>query len=128
MRLPLASSSVGAATVAFGIRNVQEPAVACADMFRVLAPGGRLAVLEFAVPQVVGFREVYAWYMRVILPRIGRFISRNQDAYTYLPASVSAWSTPREFTDILDGCGFVEVRAVPLTFGAVYLYTAVKPT
>ena len=84
-------------------------------------------MLEFAEPRVVGFRQVYLWYMRVILPRIGRLISRHQEAYTYLPASVSAWATPGEFADILHGCGVVEVRSVPLTFGAVYLYTAVKP-
>jgi demethylmenaquinone methyltransferase/2-methoxy-6-polyprenyl-1,4-benzoquinol methylase len=128
MRLPLADGSVAAATVAFGIRNVQEPAVACADMRRVLTPGGRLAVLEFAMPRTPGIRQLYQWYFRVVLPRIGRLISRHQDAYTYLPASVGAWATPQEFADILQQCGFVEVRAVPLTFGIVYLYTAVKPS
>jgi demethylmenaquinone methyltransferase/2-methoxy-6-polyprenyl-1,4-benzoquinol methylase len=127
MRLPLPAVSVAAATVAFGIRNVQEPAVACAEMHRVLTPGGRLAVLEFAMPRMAGFRQFYLWYIRVILPRIGRFISRHQEAYTYLPASVSAWATPGEFSEILRESGFTEIRAVPLTFGAVYLYMAVKP-
>jgi demethylmenaquinone methyltransferase/2-methoxy-6-polyprenyl-1,4-benzoquinol methylase len=127
MRLPLPDGAVAAATVAFGIRNVQKPAVACAEMRRVLAPGGRLAVLEFAMPRLPGFRQFYLWYIRVILPRIGRFISRHEDAYTYLPASVKAWATPGEFSDILRESGFVDIRAVPLTFGAVYLYTAVKP-
>lgn len=127
MRLPLSDASVAAATVAFGIRNVQEPAVAAAEMRRVLTPGGRLAVLEFAMPRMPGIRQLYQWYFRVILPRIGRLISRHQEAYTYLPASVGAWATPQEFADILRGTGFVEVRAVPLTFGIVYLYTAVKP-
>ena len=127
MRLPLPTGSVAAATVAFGIRNVQEPAVACAEMLRVLTPGGRIAVLEFALPRLPGFRQFYLWYMRTILPRIGRFISRHQDAYTYLPESVSAWATPGEFSEILRGSGFVDIRAVPLTFGTVYLYTAAKP-
>ena len=127
MRLPLPTGSVAAATVAFGIRNVQEPAVACREMFRVLSPGGRIAVLEFALPRLPGFRQFYLWYMRTILPRIGRFISRHQDAYTYLPESVSAWATPGEFSEILRGSGFVDIRAVSLTFGTVYLYTAAKP-
>jgi demethylmenaquinone methyltransferase/2-methoxy-6-polyprenyl-1,4-benzoquinol methylase len=127
MRLPLPAGSVAAATVAFGIRNVQEPTVACDEMFRVLSPGGRIAVLEFALPRLPGFRQFYLWYMRVILPRIGRFISRHQDAYTYLPESVSAWATPGEFSGILRGSGFVDIRAVSLTFGTVYLYTAAKP-
>jgi demethylmenaquinone methyltransferase / 2-methoxy-6-polyprenyl-1,4-benzoquinol methylase len=127
MRLPLPDTSVAAATVAFGIRNVQDPAVACAEMRRVLTPGGRLAVLEFAMPRTPGIRQLYHWYFRVVLPRIGRLISRHQEAYTYLPASVGAWATPQEFADILRGSGFVEVRAVPLTCGIVYLYTASKP-
>jgi demethylmenaquinone methyltransferase/2-methoxy-6-polyprenyl-1,4-benzoquinol methylase len=127
MRLPLPDAAVAAATVAFGIRNVQDPALACADMRRVLRPGGRLAVLEFAMPRLPGLRQLYQWYFRVVLPRIGRIISRHNEAYTYLPASVGAWATPQEFADILRATGFVEVRAVPLTFGIVYLYTAVKP-
>jgi demethylmenaquinone methyltransferase/2-methoxy-6-polyprenyl-1,4-benzoquinol methylase len=127
MRLPLADNSVAAATVAFGIRNVQDPAVACADMFRVLTPGGRLAVLEFSMPRTPGFRQVYEWYFRFVLPRIGRLISRHEDAYTYLPASVGAWASPEEFAGVLRRCGFVAVVPVPLTFGSVYLYTAVKP-
>jgi demethylmenaquinone methyltransferase/2-methoxy-6-polyprenyl-1,4-benzoquinol methylase len=127
MRLPLPDRTVDAATVAFGIRNVQEPAVACRDMFRVLVPGGRLAVLEFAMPQLPILGWLYRWYFRVVLPRIGHIVSRHQDAYTYLPASVSAWASPGEFTEILQKSGFQQIRAVPLTFGVVYLYTAVKP-
>lgn len=126
MRLPLPDRSVDAVTVAFGIRNVQEPLVACRDMLRVLTPGGRLAVLEFSMPQAPILAQLYRWYFRVILPRIGRLVSRHEEAYTYLPASVGAWASPGEFSDILQEAGFQQIRAVPLTFGVVYLYTAVK--
>jgi demethylmenaquinone methyltransferase/2-methoxy-6-polyprenyl-1,4-benzoquinol methylase len=127
MRLPLANNVVAAATVAFGIRNVQDPAAGCAEMFRVLTPGGRLAVLEFAMPRTPGIKQLYQAYFRYVLPQIGRLISRHREAYTYLPASVGAWATPDQFADILRRCGFVDVQPVPLTFGTVYLYTAVKP-
>jgi demethylmenaquinone methyltransferase / 2-methoxy-6-polyprenyl-1,4-benzoquinol methylase len=125
--LPLPDASVAAVTVAFGIRNVQDPSVACADMRRVLRPGGRLAVLEFAMPRAAGIRQLYQWYFRVVLPRIGKLISRHPEAYAYLPASVGAWATPREFAELLVASGFAEVRAVSLSFGIVYLYTGVKP-
>lgn len=125
--IPAASGSVDAVTVAFGIRNVQNTAGACAEIHRVLAPGGRLAVLEFAIPTTPGVRAVYLWYFNRVLPRIGSIISRHNAAYGYLPASVGAFATPDEFVTILRQSGFVEIEAVPLTFGIVYLYTARRP-
>ena len=126
MRLPARDSSADAATVAFGIRNVQRPEVACAEMARVLRAGGGLAILEFGVPKLPGVSALYLWYFRRILPLIGRMISGHTGAYTYLPASVGSFPPPVEFMTMLRQAGFAEVRAVPLTFGVVYLYTAVK--
>ncbi len=127
MRLPLASASADGLTIAFGIRNVRDHAVAVADCLRVLKPGGRLAILEISTPRVPVFRQLYAWYFTRLLPRIGRLVSHHTDAYTYLPASVVGWVTPEAFCATLGTAGFTEVRAVPLTFGAVYLYTAIRP-
>jgi demethylmenaquinone methyltransferase/2-methoxy-6-polyprenyl-1,4-benzoquinol methylase len=126
-RIPAASESVDAVTVAFGIRNVQDTAAACTEILRVLRSGGRLAVLEFAIPTTPGVRAAYLWYFNQVLPRIGRIVSRHNAAYGYLPASVGAFATPDEFVKILRQCGFVEIRPVPLTFGIVYLYTARRP-
>lgn len=126
MRLPARDRSTDAATVAFGIRNVQRPDVACAEMARVLRSGGRLAILEFGVPRIPGVSAIYLWYFRRVLPLIGRMISGHTGAYSYLPASVGTFPPPAEFMTILRQAGFVEVRAVPLTFGIVYLYTAVR--
>ena len=123
-RIPIADASVDAITIAFGIRNVEQVAIACAEMRRVLRPGGRLAILEFAVPTTPGLSTVYLWYLRHVLPRIGRAISRHNAAYAYLPASIGAFSTPDEFVTILRQAGFSSVRADPLTFGSVILYTA----
>lgn len=126
MRLPVPDASADAATVAFGIRNVQRPEVACAEMARALRGGGRLAILEFGVPRLPCLSTVYLWYFKHVLPLVGRFVSGHGGAYSYLPASVGTFPPPAELMKILRQAGFDDVRAVPLTFGIVYLYTARK--
>jgi len=123
MRLPVPDSTVDAATVAFGVRNVHRPEVACAELARTLRTGGRLAILEFSVPRLPGLRAAYQWYFTRVLPRVGRLISGHSGAYSYLPASVGSFPPPQDFMTILRKCGFDDVEAVPLTFGIVYLYT-----
>jgi len=126
MRLPVASAAVDAVTISFGIRNVQQPEVACREMARVLRPGGRLAILEFGVPRIPGVSALYLWYFKQVLPRIGRLLSGHTGAYSYLPASVSTFPPPDQFMTILRRSGFSDVRAVPLTLGIVYLYVGRK--
>jgi demethylmenaquinone methyltransferase/2-methoxy-6-polyprenyl-1,4-benzoquinol methylase len=123
-RIALVHDSVDAITIAFGIRNVEDTHAACAEMRRVLKPGGRLAILEFAIPTTPGVRAFYLWYFNHVLPRIGKLVSRHGAAYGYLPASVGAFASPGEFVTILRQSGFTDVSAVPLTFGIVYLYMA----
>ncbi len=127
-RIPLADASVGAVTIGFGIRNVEQIDAACTEVHRVLTPGGRLAVLEFAVPDVPVFSGFYAWYVNRVLPRIGRALSYNDSAYAYLPASISAFATPDEFVNILQRAGFREISPIRLMLGSVILYTAQKTT
>ena len=127
MSLPVSDASVQAVTIAFGIRNVQRPEVACRELFRVLSAGGRLAILEFGTPHNPIFGAVYQWYSRHILPRIGRAVSRHEGAYTYLPESIGAFAYGGEFVKILKSAGFSHVQARPLMFGSVYLYTAQRP-
>ena len=125
-RIPLADRSVDAVTIAFGIRNVDEVAAACREMRRVLRRGGRLAILEFAVPTVPGLSRLYLGYLHHVLPRIGRAVSRHNAAYGYLPASIGAFSSPAEFVQILQDAGFSSISSKGLTFGSVILYTALS--
>jgi demethylmenaquinone methyltransferase/2-methoxy-6-polyprenyl-1,4-benzoquinol methylase len=124
--LPLPANVADGATIAFGIRNVNHPEMACRELFRTLKPGGRLAILEFGLPIVPAVRPLYLWYFRHVLPRIGHAVSRHDAAYSYLPASVGAFPWGEAFADLLRGEGFNNVKARPLTLGIVYLYTATK--
>lgn len=126
IRLPIADGSIDAATVAFGIRNVENVDAAFAEMRRVLRPGGRLAILELTLPTTPLVRRAYLWYFNRVLPGIGRLVSRHGAAYGYLPASVGAFVPPGEFTRMLDCAGFVDLKAQPLTFGIVCLYTGAR--
>jgi demethylmenaquinone methyltransferase/2-methoxy-6-polyprenyl-1,4-benzoquinol methylase len=126
-RLPSPSMTVDAVTVGFGIRNVADTERAIAEMFRVLKPGGRLAILEFGEPRLPVLRAIYLWYFRRVLPRIGQLLSKHTEAYAYLPASVSAFLTPDVLAALLRTSGFCEVRVDRLTLGVVYLYVGRRP-
>jgi demethylmenaquinone methyltransferase/2-methoxy-6-polyprenyl-1,4-benzoquinol methylase len=123
-RIPLADATCDAATIGFGIRNVVDSRAALAELSRVLKPGGRLAILEFGQPRLPGIRTMYSWYFRYLLPLVGKLVSKHQSAYSYLPASVGTFPPAKEFAATIAATGFSQVRAVPLTFGIVYLYIA----
>ena len=124
LRLPFASGSFDAITVAFGVRNFERVERGLAEMRRVLRPGASLAVLEF-------FRSDSRWrdlpfqvYFRHVLPRVGRLVSRDHEAYSYLPRSVGRFVTRREFEDLLCQAGFTDVRRRELNAGVATLYVA----
>ena len=125
--LPLPDVSFDAATIGFGIRNVVDPKRGLAEIFRVLRPAGRLAILEFGLPRAPVVRSLYAWYFNHVLPHVGRVISRDRDAYSYLPASVAQFPSDDGFAAWLREAGFTRVSYHPLAMGAVYLYLATKP-
>jgi demethylmenaquinone methyltransferase/2-methoxy-6-polyprenyl-1,4-benzoquinol methylase len=120
--LPLPDARFDAAMVAFGIRNVVDPAAALREMARVLKPGGRLVILEFGFPRIPGIRAAYRAYFRYVLPRVGRAVSKHDEAYAYLPASVADFGSEAAVIQLIQGAGFADVRSVPLTAGIVYMY------
>jgi demethylmenaquinone methyltransferase/2-methoxy-6-polyprenyl-1,4-benzoquinol methylase len=124
--IPVRDRWADAATIGFGIRNVAQPEAALRELARVLRPGAPLAILEFGEPRVPGIRGLYQWYFRVILPRLGRLVSKHQSAYSYLPASVGTFPSPTAFAATISSQGFSGVRAVPLSLGVVYLYMAFR--
>ncbi len=124
--LPLASGSFDAVTIAFGIRNVSDVGRALREMFRVIRPGGRLAVLEFSLPASRATRMAYLLYFRRVLPVIGGLISGDYAAYRYLNRSVEAFPYGQAFCDIMIDSGFHDVAARPLTCGVATIYTGEK--
>ena len=127
MRIPLASGSVDAATVAFGIRNVERPEDAFADVFRVLRPGGRFAILEFGVPRLPGVRQAY---LALLPPRAAedRLARVRSCVGVHVPAGVGGVVPGAgQVMATLAATGFSHVKADPLTLGVVYLYSALKP-
>lgn len=124
--LPFPDASFDAITVAFGVRNFEDLAQGIAGMVRVLRPGGRLFVLEFSRPQRTPFKQVFRFYFHHVMPLIGRLVSRDHDAYSYLPESVEAFPQGKAFEEILGTSGLKEVRSRLLTFGVATLYTARK--
>lgn len=125
-QLPYEESSFDAVTVAFGVRNFENLEQGLRDMRRVLQPGGSLAVLEFSQPTAWPLRGIYLFYFKNILPRIGRLVSKDASAYTYLPNSVQAFPYGEAFAAKLREAGFKSVRVRPLTFGIASLYLAIK--
>ncbi len=124
--LPFADASFDAVTVAFGVRNFENLEKGLSEIFRVLKPGGKLLVLEFSQPSSFPFKQVYRFYFKNILPTLGKFISKDQSAYTYLPASVDAFPYGKRFTDILDKLGYQKANFQTVTFGVAMIYEAVK--
>lgn len=123
--LPFAESTFDAITVAFGVRNFEDLDRGLRGMLRVLKPGGRLFVLEFSQPKGL-MRPMFRFYFHRMMPLLGRAISKDHAAYSYLPASVEAFPEGKEFENILARCGGREVRSERLTGGIATLYIARK--
>lgn len=121
-----APASVDVVTVAFGVRNFQNLARGLEELGRVLRPGGQIVILEFSTPTTPIFGSLYAWYAHRVLPRIGGWISRDRQAYDYLPHSVDEFPQPDEFLRILARAGFRNGRARSQSFGIAQIYTAEK--
>ena len=120
------TESVDAVTVAFGVRNFENIERGLSEIYRTLKQGGKLVVLEFSMPKNRLVRWVYSQYAHRLLPRIGGMISKDKQAYTYLPDSVEEFPSPERFADMLRGVGFKSVKTRSQSFGIAYIYDATK--
>tara|TARA_R110000868_G_scaffold241497_2_gene496325 strand:+ start:72915 stop:73706 length:792 start_codon:yes stop_codon:yes gene_type:complete len=128
MDLRFEDASFDVVSIAFGIRNVQEPSKAIAEFYRVLKPGGRLVILEFDTPSNPLVRWFNGFYCGTIMPRTATWIARDRSgAYKYLPRSVSSFMTRNEMVGCLESVGFGETGVRGLTLGICACYSAVKP-
>lgn len=125
--LPLPDACVDAVTIAFGIRNILPRSEAYREILRVLAPGGRLCILEFGTGQARIWRGLYNFYLGTLLPQIGRFFSRDPEAYQYLADTIRAFPDARVLARELLDAGFGSVSYQPLSSGIVYVHVARKP-
>jgi len=115
-----------AVIVSFGVRNFENLDRGLADMYRVLKPGGKVIILEFSRPERFPFKQVYNFYFKAILPRVGTLISKDRAAYTYLPESVEAFPDGEDFLGHMQQVGFNETTCKPLTFGVSSIYAGTK--
>jgi demethylmenaquinone methyltransferase/2-methoxy-6-polyprenyl-1,4-benzoquinol methylase len=124
--LPFEENKFDAVTVAFGVRNFENLEKGLTEIFRVIKPGGMVVVLEFSRPRKFPFRQLYNFYFKIVLPKIGRMISKDKVAYTYLPESVEVFPDGEDFLGILKNIGFKDIACKSLTFGISSIYTGRK--
>jgi demethylmenaquinone methyltransferase/2-methoxy-6-polyprenyl-1,4-benzoquinol methylase len=126
--IPLVDNKFDVVCVAFGLRNVADTDQGLAEMTRVCARGGKVAVLEFSTPQWQPFKGIYNWYFKNVLPRIGQFFARNShEAYEYLPESVGQFLQGEELAERMRAVGLVDVSYRSFTLGVATLYVGTKP-
>lgn len=113
-------------TAAFGVRNFENLDKGLSEMYRVLKPKGKIVILEFSKPRVFPVKQFYNFYFKAILPLLGKIISKDDSAYTYLPESVNQFPERELFIQKLEQVGFKNCSFKPLSFGIASLYWAYK--
>ena len=124
--MPFEDSYFDAITVAFGVRNFENLEKGLAEILRVLKPNGVFVILETSVPDKTPYKQGYTFYSKNILPIIGKLFSKDNVAYGYLSKSAAAFPYGEALNNILRKIGFIEVKAMPQTFGVATIYSATK--
>ena len=127
LRLPFADAQFDVLTIAFGLRNLASVEGGLSEFYRVLRPGGTLAVLEFSRPRVPGFRQLFGFYFRHVLPKIGGLVSGSRGAYEYLPDSVARFPDQERLAALMRAVGYEQVEYRNLTGGIAALHTGARP-
>ena len=126
MQLSFPDGSFDAVTSSYGVRNFQNLDKGLQEMQRVLRPGGHLLIVELTPPPHFPMKQLFWLYAHVVMPLLGRLISHDDSAYTYLPASMEAFPQPEQMEGILRKAGFAEVQWRRFTFGISTMYLATK--
>jgi demethylmenaquinone methyltransferase/2-methoxy-6-polyprenyl-1,4-benzoquinol methylase len=124
--LPFDKSSFDAITAGFGVRNFENLEKGLNEIYRVTKKDGFVVILEPSTPEIFPLKQIFKFYFNTILPKIGKLLSDDKSAYTYLPNSVKNFPNGKEFIKVLDNIGFRKTSYFPLTFGIVSLYVAIK--
>jgi demethylmenaquinone methyltransferase/2-methoxy-6-polyprenyl-1,4-benzoquinol methylase len=127
MNLPFDTEEFDAVTISFGLRNIVEPRVALAELFRVTKPGGRIVICEFSTPPIAPIRVGYSAYLQRVMPALAKLASSNPAAYTYLADSIRDWPDQKTLSRWLRETGFTNVGYRNLTAGIVALHRGTKP-
>ena len=124
--LPFEDARFDAVTVAFGVRNFEDLSKGLSEMHRVLKTNGQAVILEFSLPERFPIKQLYNFYFKHLLPNIGKWVSKDGNAYSYLPHSVEKFPKPSDFCNILGSFGLKNCQIKPLSFGIATLYVANK--
>jgi demethylmenaquinone methyltransferase/2-methoxy-6-polyprenyl-1,4-benzoquinol methylase len=125
-RLSFGECEFDAVTVAYGVRNWPDVPAGLAEVYRVLRPECKVAILEFGQPHNMLWKRCFGLYSRWMIPTIGAVLSGNRAPYEYLPRTSAVFPCGQEFVTLLESLGFSQVRHVPLMGGIAYIYVATK--
>lgn len=125
--IPLQDASVQCTTIAYGIRNIEDPLRCIQEVFRILKPGGTFGILELTEPKNRLLKYVHKLYLNIILPITGRFFTSNKEAYEYLSSSIKSFTKPEKIEDAMRLAGFIQTSRKPLTGGIATIIYGKKP-
>jgi demethylmenaquinone methyltransferase/2-methoxy-6-polyprenyl-1,4-benzoquinol methylase len=126
LNLTFKDETFDAVTAAFGVRNYENISQGLGEMYRVLKPGGHVMILELSEPERFPMKQLYGLYSKLVIPTIGRLLSKENVAYSYLPESIKVVPQGKVMTNLLKKQGFREANCQTMTFGICSLYTATK--
>ncbi len=127
LEMPYADDTFDCVTVAYGVRNFEHLLQGYREMARVLRPGGMLLVIELSTPTSPIVKPLYRFYTRTVIPTVGRLVSKDRRAYTYLPESIAKVPQGEAMTALMRQAGLSDTRHIPMTFGTCTIYVARKP-
>ncbi len=127
LKLPFPDESFDLVTCAFGVRNFENLLAGYREMLRVLRPGATVCIIELSTPESALVKPFYNLYTRGIIPALGRIVSSDRRAYSYLPESIAAVPQGKKMTELMERAGFTRCSFKPLTFGVCTIYTASRP-